>query len=264
MLRLIQMENFELVNMLCGDKYEDLGRMYNLFDRVTSGLMKICEVMTSQIRESLKQIVIDTERLKDPVEFVQSLLDEKDKYDKIRNYMLQKGLKGVSEDDAEITLVKVMMLFRYLQDKDVFAKYYIKHLAKRLLSGKTVSDDAENCLIVKGRDVLRNEPMSKDVSEDDEFFVNDKFSSKLYKEEDRKSQIDAAILRIMKSRKQLDHNNLIAEVAKQLQSRFLANPTELKRHRLSLLLRGTFWREIIVTENCIDILLKIGTLFLFQ
>ncbi|RHN55349.1 putative cullin [Medicago truncatula] len=34
MLRLIHMENSGLVNMICGDKYEDLGRMYNLFRRV--------------------------------------------------------------------------------------------------------------------------------------------------------------------------------------------------------------------------------------
>lgn len=38
---------------------------------------------------------------------------------------------------------------RYLQEKDVFEKYYKQHLAKRLLSGRTVSDDAEKSLIVK-------------------------------------------------------------------------------------------------------------------
>jgi cullin 3 len=36
-----------------------------------------------------------------------------------------------------------------LQEKDVFEKYYKQHLAKRLLSGRTVSDDAERSLIVK-------------------------------------------------------------------------------------------------------------------
>lgn len=38
---------------------------------------------------------------------------------------------------------------RYLQEKDIFEKYYKQHLAKRLLSGRTVSDDAERSLLVK-------------------------------------------------------------------------------------------------------------------
>jgi len=171
--------------MLCSDKYEDLGRMYNLFRRVPDGLSKIRDVMTSHIRESGKQLFTDPERLKDPVEYVQNLLDEKDKYEKIINLefsndqlfqnalsssfeffinlnprapeyislfidnKLRKGLRGVCEDDLLNTLDKVMILFRYLQEKDVFEKYYKLHLAKRLLSGKTVSDDVERSLIIK-------------------------------------------------------------------------------------------------------------------
>ena len=49
----------------------------------------------------------------------------------------RQGLKGTSEDDVEAVLDRVMMLFRYLQEKDVFEKYYKQHLAKRLLSGRT-------------------------------------------------------------------------------------------------------------------------------
>ncbi|KAK9090708.1 hypothetical protein Sjap_023885 [Stephania japonica] len=55
---------------------------------------------------------------------------------------LPKGLEGYSEED-------VMMLFRHLQENDVFEKYYKQHLAKCLLSNTTVSDDAERSLIVK-------------------------------------------------------------------------------------------------------------------
>ena len=62
-------------------------------------------------------------------------------------------------------------------------------------------------------------------------------------EEDRKPQIEAAIVRIMKSRKILDHNNIIAEVTKQLQPRFLANPTEIKKRIESLIERDFLERD---------------------
>ena len=52
------------------------------------------------------------------------------------------ALKGSNEDDVDATLDRVMMLFRYLQEKDVFEKYYKQHLAKRLLSGRAVSGPA--------------------------------------------------------------------------------------------------------------------------
>ena len=62
---------------------------------------------------------------------------------------LRKGMKGTSEEEVELVLDKVVMLFRYLQEKDVFEKYYKQHLAKRLLGGRSVSDDAERSMIGK-------------------------------------------------------------------------------------------------------------------
>jgi cullin 3 len=414
--------------------------------------------MMSHIKDTGKSLVTDPERLKDPVDFVQRLLNEKDKYDNIINVSfnsdksfmnalnssfehfinlnnrapefislfvddkLRKGVKDATEEDLETVLDKVMMLFRYLQEKDLFEKYYKQHLAKRLLSGKATSDDSERsmlvklktecgyqftsklegmfndlktsqdttqgfyastsdladhptisvqilttgswptqtcntcnlppelvavsekfrayylgthngrrltwqtnmgnadikatfgngskheltvstyqmcilmlfnssdvltyreieqstaipaadlkrCLqslaLVKGKQILRKEPMSRDIADDDSFSVNDKFTSKFIKvkignvvaqketdpekletrqrvEEDRKPQIEAAIVRIMKSRRVLDHNSIMTEVTKQLQPRFLPNPVVIKKRIESLIEREFLERD---------------------
>ena len=88
-----------------------------------------------------------------------------------------------------------------------------------------------SCLKYK---ILLKEPMSRSIKETDVFRVNYKFKSKKNRLQlpipslqdtrkkkevikDRRHTIDAAIVRIMKSRQELGHNALIAEVVKQLQ-----------------------------------------------
>lgn len=44
---------------------------------------------------------------------------------------------------AEAMLEKVIVIFRYLQDKDVFENFYKTHLSKRLLGGRSVSDEVD-------------------------------------------------------------------------------------------------------------------------
>ena len=63
--------------------------------------------------------------------------------------MLKKTIKGMSEDEVESKLTKIIGIFRYLQDKDIFERFYKDYLSKRLLSGRTVSDDAERRMIGK-------------------------------------------------------------------------------------------------------------------
>ena len=41
---------------------------------------------------------------------------------------LKKGVKGLTEAEVEILLDKSMVMFRFLQEKDVFEKYYKQHL----------------------------------------------------------------------------------------------------------------------------------------
>lgn len=62
---------------------------------------------------------------------------------------LKKGVKGMTEQEIEQVLDKSMVMFRFLQEKDVFERYYKQHLAKRLLLNKSVSDDWEKNMISK-------------------------------------------------------------------------------------------------------------------
>lgn len=62
---------------------------------------------------------------------------------------LRKGLKGKTEGEVDAVLDKAITLFRYVGDKDVFERYYKKHLSRRLLMGRSVSHDAERQMIGK-------------------------------------------------------------------------------------------------------------------
>lgn len=465
------MANSGIRRMLADDKHDQLALVYKLYRRVDGGLATVKEMMAEHIKEEGKALVTDPEKGKDPMAFVEGLLRMKAKHDDVirlafggdRAFVnalhqafehfvnlnsrapeyislyvderLRKGLKEATEEEIEASLDRAMSLFRFLQEKDVFERYYKQHLAKRLLGGRTTSDDAERSFIVKlktecgyqftskiegmfndmrtsrdamssfrarleeesmstgasvsellggidltvqvlttgswptpgggnvpqchipreiskacdkfrefylashngrrlawltnmgtadlratfgetkrelnvstyqmcilllfnerdrvsyrdiisetgipaedlkrslqslalvkGRNVLRKEPMSKEVNDDDVFVFNDRFTSKLLKvkigtvsasresepekretrmriEDDRKPQIEAAIVRVMKARRQLDHNGVVQEVTKQLSSRFIPNPVDIKKHLENLIEREFIERD---------------------
>ncbi|KAG7089606.1 hypothetical protein E1B28_011272 [Marasmius oreades] len=62
---------------------------------------------------------------------------------------LKRGLKGKSDADIDLALDKTIIIFRYLAEQDVFERYYKTHLAKRLINGRSVSDDAERGMLAK-------------------------------------------------------------------------------------------------------------------
>ncbi|KAK8019248.1 Cullin-4B [Apiospora arundinis] len=113
--------------------------------------------------------------------------------------------------------------------------------------------------------VLTKHPKSRDVSETDTFTVNKGFADPKYrvkinqvqlketKEEnqdthkrvaaDRHLETQAAIVRIMKSRKTMTHANLVAEVINQTKSRGAVDTTEIKKNIEKLIEKDYIERE---------------------
>lgn len=60
---------------------------------------------------------------------------------------LKRGIKGKSESEVDKILERAIVLVRYLSDRDMFERYYQKHLARRLLHGKSESQDVEKEMI---------------------------------------------------------------------------------------------------------------------
>ena len=56
---------------------------------------------------------------------------------------------------------QVMIVFKYIEDKDVFQKFYSKMLAKRLVQHMSASDDAEASMISKLKQACGFEYTSK-------------------------------------------------------------------------------------------------------
>ena len=54
-----------------------------------------------------------------------------------------------------------MVIFKYIEDKDVFQKFYSRMLAKRLVNSQSASDDAEANMISKLKEACGYEYTSK-------------------------------------------------------------------------------------------------------
>ncbi|KAE9415044.1 hypothetical protein Angca_008267 [Angiostrongylus cantonensis] len=63
--------------------------------------------------------------------------------------LLRKSSKMPEENELEDMLSQVMVVFKYIEDKDVFSKFYTKMFSKRLISETSASEEAEVSLINK-------------------------------------------------------------------------------------------------------------------
>ncbi|KAI1731497.1 cullin family domain-containing protein [Ditylenchus destructor] len=77
------------------------------------------------------------------------------------NSILQKGSKIAEERETEDLLKQVMVIFKYIHDKDVFQKTYGKLLCRRLISDMSANSDAERSILSKMKEMCGFEYVSK-------------------------------------------------------------------------------------------------------
>ena len=118
--------------------------------------------------------------------------------------------------------------------------------------------------------ILLKKPKCQELKDDDKFKLNIKYTNERYRirvpvlelnsnksknqermttkvprrvEEMRKNRVEASIMRIMKARKRLDHNNLVTQVSKQLSDWFTPQPKFIKKRIESLIERDYLTRD---------------------
>lgn len=182
---LVKMENSGFAALLKDEtKVEQLRDMYDLLVRVPSSVDYLRDALSERVKTDGSALIADQERGQaDPPAFVRGVLKMRDRYGNVVSTafrgekraakrlresfedflnadaraasclavyvdeLLRTGLKGATEAQVTAELHKVILVFRYLSDKDVFESYYKQHLAKRLLNSKSVSDEAERAMV---------------------------------------------------------------------------------------------------------------------
>ncbi|KAI8609570.1 Cullin [Chytriomyces sp. MP71] len=108
--------------------------------------------------------------------------------------LLRKSNKQSEDREVEEVLVSIMTVFKYIEDKDVFQKFYSKMLAKRLVNQTSASDDAEASMISKLKEACGFEYTSKlqrmftdmSLSKD----LNDAFREQMEKTHEKEDVLD--------------------------------------------------------------------------
>ncbi|XP_049782666.1 cullin-2 [Schistocerca cancellata] len=140
----VSVEEFKMKGNLC--LYEEIfetpflaasGEYYKL---EASRLLQTCDVSLYMERVTL-QLKEETLRSQ---KFLHCSIELLAKY---CDSLLRKSAKGMSDTEIDDRLAQSITIFKYIDDKDVFQKFYSRMLAKRLIHQQSQSMDAEEAMI---------------------------------------------------------------------------------------------------------------------
>ncbi|KAJ2996319.1 Cullin-2 [Globomyces sp. JEL0801] len=123
-------------------------------------------------------------------------IDYPEIFSKYFDMHLKRPAKGatVNESDCEKKLIKLVELFAYLDEKDVFQKFYSRSLAKRLLYSSSLSTDLEMSIISQLKLVCGIEYTSKMQRMFTDVTLNDELNGDFKKFVSSKLEVDFNVL----------------------------------------------------------------------
>uniref|UniRef100_A0A8D2DTP8 Cullin 2 n=1 Tax=Sciurus vulgaris TaxID=55149 RepID=A0A8D2DTP8_SCIVU len=178
----LQFLHAECHNIIRQEKKNDMANMYVLLRAVSTGLPHMIQELQNHIHDEGLRATSNLTQENMPTLFVESVLEVHGKFvqlintvlngdqhfmsalDKLAKYcdnLLKKSAKGMTENEVEDKLTSFITVFKYIDDKDVFQKFYARMLAKRLIHGLSMSMDSEEAMINKLKQACGYEFTSK-------------------------------------------------------------------------------------------------------
>ena len=188
---LVEMENTGLLFLLQEEKYDEIKRMYKLFISSNESFELFLKSITAFINKNLETLVSEEENKKDALKTVENIIEFHSKVMRILksaldvdtkqqrhfhkivkdtfefwlnknqslsfnlnqyiDYCLRTSFISKSEVEIDQGLNKIIEIFKFLNNKDLFEKFYKNFLSNRLLHDKSLSEDYEKSMIEKLR-----------------------------------------------------------------------------------------------------------------
>ncbi|TYI14706.1 hypothetical protein ES332_A08G138700v1 [Gossypium tomentosum] len=187
--QLLEKEDSGIKVLFRDDKVDDLSRTYRVYNKISQGLDLVANVFKQHVTIEGTAFVQQAEEAASNQVLVKNILELHDNYMTYLNscfqnhnlfhkalkeafevfcnknvygspsaeilasfadHILRKGgTEKLSDKVIEETLEKVVKLLQYVIDKDVFAEFYRKKLARRLLFDRGTNDDQERSILSK-------------------------------------------------------------------------------------------------------------------
>lgn len=136
---------------------ETLLKVYKKYNELVVGPFKSDSGFVASLDKACRRFINDNAIC----QAAKSLSKSPELLAKFCDSLLKKNTKMPEESEMEQMLNEVMVVFKYIEDKDVFQTFYSKQLARRLIHGNSASEDLEGQMIGKLKSICGYEYTSK-------------------------------------------------------------------------------------------------------